>query len=86
MNTFKMPKYPVEEEKAGIEGSVMFELIVSPQGIPVKARLVRSSRKAFTKISFESVMNSRFHPALKSGKAVFCRFNFPVGFRLRKKH
>jgi len=76
------PTYPSALKNEGIEGVVMIEFDVDTKGRVVSARVRQSSDRAFDEPTLRAVLNWRFEPGRKDGRAVPFRMVIPVNFKL----
>jgi TonB family protein len=77
------PAYPADAKAARIQGTVVVELVVDEQGVPVSARALEGPPQlAPTAVAY--AREWRFEPALVNGKAVQARFKLTMPFRLRE--
>ncbi len=75
--------YPVEAEKAGIEGKVFVKIWVDKEGNSKKAIIVNSTDDIFDKPSLDAAMKSRFSPAIFRGKPVDVWVVIPFTYKIR---
>ncbi len=63
--TFRpVPEYPEMARQAGVEGRVIIQVFISPQGIPVEAIITeRSGLGSMDSVAMASVMESSWSPA-----------------------
>jgi protein TonB len=75
----KTPAYPPLARQIRLQGSVVVEVIVSPEGRVESARAL-SGHPLFTKAAVDAANGWRFHPTLLNGVAVrvtgLITFNF----------
>ena len=64
-----VPRYPAEAKAAGIEGSVLVEVVVNEQGSVADAKVVRSI-PLLDEAALESVRQWHFDPSVVNGKPV----------------
>lgn len=76
------PTYPSALKNSGIEGVVMVEFDVDTKGRVVSARVRQSTDRAFEDPTLRAVLNWRFEPGRKDGRAVPFRMVIPVNFKL----
>jgi protein TonB len=63
-----LPRYPIPEAEAGVEGWVVLSFVVKPDGTVREAIIEDSSgRKAFEKSAVNSVKEWRYEPATMNG-------------------
>jgi periplasmic protein TonB len=64
------PQYSAEAMKAKIQGVVVVECVVMPDGVPSAVRVVRSLDPALDLEATKAVRQWRFKPGMKDGKPV----------------
>ncbi len=74
--------YPEVARRAGIEGTVIVQLVVEPDGNPSNLQVVRSASKVLDDAALEAVQNQRFKPAKQRNRPVRVQMGIPVRFRL----
>lgn len=74
--------YPEVARRAGIEGTVVVQLVVEPSGEPSNLQVVRSASKVLDDAALEAVQNQRFKPAKQRNRPVRVQMGIPVVFRL----
>jgi periplasmic protein TonB len=77
-----VPSYPREARAAEIETDVPVEIVVSPTGSVVEARLPRSIGYGLDEATLQTIRRYRFKPALKDGHAVAVRMQWTMKYRL----
>lgn len=77
--------YPKMALKAGIEGTVIVQFVVSPKGIPIDLKIVRSVGAGLDQAALNAVRKVRFTPGIQRGRPVPVRMTVPVRFELRNK-
>lgn len=77
--------YPASLRAAGIEGTVLIEVIVDATGVPEAGsfRVVSSSHPGFEAPARSVVLSARFRPGRWGGRPVRVLIRQPVEFRLR---
>ena len=76
------PVYPFQFKREGIEGWVKMVLIIDQRGNVIKASIRESSHREFEKPSIEAVLQWKFEPGTRNGKAVKVRRIQPFSFKL----
>jgi len=76
--------YPEIARQAGIEGMVVVQIVVDPEGIPRDPVTARSAGEVLDEAAVEAVMKLRFVPGRQRGKAVSVRLAIPIRFRIRE--
>lgn len=81
----RKPIYPAYAWRRGIEGRVVLNVTVTPDGRTKDVSVAQSSRnEALDEAAVVAVRKWRFHPARESGRAVASRLMVPVIFRLNE--
>ena len=76
------PQYPYEMSRAGINGDVVVEFIISATGDVIDTRVVRSSHREFEVPAMQAVQKWKFKPGRKGGRAVAVRASQLIEFNL----
>ena len=76
------PEYTKNAIRAGIEGTVLLEIEISPDGIPRNIRVLRSLDPELDKKAVECVAEWKFRPGEKDGEPVTVAASVEVAFRL----
>lgn len=76
------PQYPFEMKRMAIEGEVLVEFLVDPNGNVVEPRVVRSSQREFEVEAVRSVQKLKFRPGRRGGKNVTTRMQLPISFKI----
>lgn len=76
------PQYPAEAAKARLEGQVIVEFIVEPDGRVTAATVKRSTDARFDEAALAAVRQWMFTPAVEDGKTVRSALAVPVQFSL----
>jgi TonB family protein len=74
--------YPDAARRAGIEGDVRLELVVSAEGEVLEVRVVRPAGNGFDEVAERLVRRFRFRPATSAGRPVPARIPWTYKFRL----
>lgn len=79
-------KYPAVLRQAGIEGSVLIEVVIDTLGHAERAsvRVVQSTHPGFDKEAMDVVTGSLYRPGRMRGHVVRVLVNVPVSFTIRK--
>ncbi|WP_457652947.1 energy transducer TonB [Rhodocaloribacter sp.] len=80
---YKYLEYPDIARKAGLEGLVVVQIVVEPDGRPANPVVARSAGDVLDKAAVEAVMRLRFKPGKQRGVPVRVRMAIPIRFRLR---
>lgn len=80
---YREVNYPEIARKAGIEGFVVLQAIITQDGLATNIEVVRSASAILDKEAIEALQRVKFKPGLQRGKAVRVRMNIPIRFRLR---
>jgi periplasmic protein TonB len=75
-------EYTAEALKARREGSVILQVVVTPDGVAGEIHVLRSLGFGLDEKATEAVRLWRFKPGEKSGKPVSVQATLEVGFRL----
>lgn len=76
------PTYPYEMSRAGINGNVTVEFIISTNGDVTQAQVVKSSHREFEVPAIQAVLKWKFKPGRKGGRAVNVRASQLIEFNL----
>lgn len=78
-----LPHYPIAARRRGIEGSLVLDVLVTPEGSPRAVAVARSSGSALLdEAALEAVRRWRFRPARRGNEPVEGRVSVPIAFRL----
>lgn len=78
-----VPEYPREAKAAGIEGSVMLQIIVDERGYVISASVIAADPPGiFEDAAIQAIMKWRFRPAKFRGKPIKVQTNQTVEFTL----
>jgi periplasmic protein TonB len=78
------PTYPASAKKEGIEGRVIFEIIIDEKGQVRKADLIQSLGEEFDQAAKEAIMRFRFRPAMMDKQAVAVKIKYAINFKLER--
>ena len=76
-------EYPEMARQAEVQGLVVVQFVVEPDGVPSHPVVLRSANALLDEAAVEAVMQLRFKPGKQRGKAVRVRFAIPIRFELR---
>jgi TonB family protein len=76
------PEYSPEANNAGLQGTVLLELVVNEQGLPTEITLLSPMGFGLDERAVAAIEKWRFHPGSKDGKPVKVRAQIEVNFRL----
>jgi TonB family protein len=76
------PRYPTAAKQAGIQGTVLLELVVDERGEVVEVRVIEGLPMGLTEAAFDAATTWRFRPAEVEGRPVRTVHTVPVVFRL----
>jgi len=81
------PVYPRKALHAGLSGSVEIEVVVGVDGVPLSARIARSSgHRALDEAALAAVLSGwRFQPRVRDGEAVEAVARVPIEFVLPER-
>lgn len=80
---FRAP-YPPEAKKKGIQGAVVFELIIDSQGNVRQATLLQGPGAGLNEAAASAIKNLRFKPAHVEDKPVAVKIRYAYRFILEK--
>ncbi len=80
-----VPEYPDIAKRAGIEGTVIVQVLLNKDGKVKKALLGKTSDEVFTESALAAAQKWVFTPALMQGKPVTVWVSIPFQFRLTGK-
>ncbi|PIQ63632.1 MAG: energy transducer TonB [Bacteroidetes bacterium CG12_big_fil_rev_8_21_14_0_65_60_17] len=80
---YKYLEYPEIARKAGLEGLVVIQVVVTPEGKPSMPEVARSAGQVLDEAAVRAVMQLSFEPGMQRGRAVRVRMAIPIRFRLR---
>ena len=75
------PSYPVQAIKAGLQGSVVLEALISRDGVIRELKLVRGSL-LLGQAAYQAVRQWRYQPLVVNGRAMEAQTYVTVDFRL----
>ncbi len=78
-------KYPELARKAGVQGTVVVQIVVDAEGNPQEPQVVKSVAGVLDNAAVEAVMKQKFRPGMQRGRPVAVRMAMPVKFQLRGK-
>ena len=78
------PEYSREARKKKIQGAVTISLLVTEEGLPADARVVKGLGYGLDEIALDTARQYRFRPATLDGKPVPVRTSIEVDFDLQK--
>jgi protein TonB len=67
------PSYPYDMRRAGINGSVVVEFIISTDGDVIQTQVVKSSHREFEMPALQAVQKWKFKPGKRRGQVVNVR-------------
>jgi protein TonB len=76
--------YPAMALRVGLESDVTLRIEIDPQGIVIRAEIIKSGGAGFDEEALKAVKQSRFEPAQSDGKNVSAEFTFVYRFRLQR--
>jgi protein TonB len=79
-------RYPDALLNAGLDGRVVVELVIDPDGYPLadSMRLISASHPLFVPPALDVLRKSRFCPAERDGQRVRARIALPLNFTIRR--
>jgi len=77
------PQYPRQAARDGIEGSVLFEITINPDGTVKSARVLKANpRNVFESAAMNAILKWKFKPKLVDGKGVESKGTQLMEFKL----
>lgn len=77
------PRYPVDAQRRGVEGTVVLQIAVDSNGVPTDiGYAARSGDPDLDRAALTAARDWRFRPALRDGRNVATTVNVPVRFAL----
>jgi len=76
------PEYTAEARRAGIQGTVVVQIVLTPQGRPCPVKILRGLTTELDQNAVKVIERWTFQPAEKDGKPVASRLTVEVAFRL----
>lgn len=80
---YELLDYPEIARQAGMEGMVVVQVVILPNGSPSDPIVARSAGDVLDNAAVEAVMKLSFEPGKQRGKAVSVRLAIPIRFRLK---
>lgn len=74
--------YPETAQRAGVEGTVVVQVIVDENGTPTQPSVLKSVHESLDREAVRAVMEMDFTPGKQRNRPVRVRTNVPVRFRL----
>lgn len=81
---YELLEYPEIARQAGVEGLVIVQVVIEPDGTPSNPEVARSAGAVLDKAAVEAVMKLRFVPGKQRGKSVRVKMALPIRFKLRE--
>ena len=75
-------EYPQAAIAAGIQGRLILDFIVEPDGRPTSVKVLKSLHPLCDSAAVRALRKTRFMPGRQNGEAVPVRMRLPVSFRL----
>jgi periplasmic protein TonB len=79
----ELVRYPELARQAGLEGLVVVQVVVEPDGRPSSPTVIRSAGEILDREAVAAVMQMQFKPGMQRGQPVRVSYAVPVRFRLR---
>jgi periplasmic protein TonB len=77
------PVYPPLSKRLGEQGQAIHSILIGPDGLPTRAKLVKSSGfDRLDQAAYQAVMSWRYVPGKRNGVAVAMSYNAPISFVL----
>lgn len=80
---YALLEYPELARKAGMEGLVVLQFVVEPDGRVSNIEVVRSAGRLLDEAAIKAVQQLQFKPGKQRGRPVRVRFALPIRFRLQ---
>lgn len=80
---YKYVEYPDLARKAGLEGTVVIKIVVSPEGKPTQPVVLKSVHKVLDDAAINGIMQLEFEPARQRNRPVSVWISIPVVFDLK---
>ena len=80
---YELLEYPELARKAGLEGLVVVQFVVEPDGSISNIQVIRSAGKLLDEAAIKAVQQLRFKPGRQRGRPVRVRFSLPIRFKLQ---
>ena len=80
---YALLEYPELARKAGLEGLVVLQFVVEPDGRVSNIEVVRSAGRLLDEAAIKAVQQLQFKPGRQRGRPVRVRFALPIRFRLQ---
>ncbi len=77
------PPYPAEAKLAGIQGTVVVEVLINAEGVPIQATSI-SGPIELQPFAASYAKDWRFEPVLLAGVPQYAKFKIVMPFRLAK--
>jgi protein TonB len=78
------PVYPLGSKRRGEQGLVVHSVLIGVDGLPVRAKLVKSSGfDALDQAAYDAVMHWRYVPGKRNGVIAAMSFNVPINWVLQ---
>jgi protein TonB len=81
---YELLDYPEIARQAGMEGMVVVQVVIQPDGTPADPIIARSAGDVLDEAATKAVMKLTFVPGKQRGKAVSVRLAIPIRFRLKE--
>ena len=76
-------EYPPFAQRAGIEGRVVIQFVVDPQGNVTEPKVIASPHELLSEEALRVVQAAKFTPGEQRGQPVPVRMSIPINFGLR---
>ncbi len=80
---YELLEYPELARKASMEGLVVVQFVVEPDGSVSNIQVIRSAGRLLDEAAVKAVKQLRFKPGRQRGRPVRVRFSLPIRFKLR---
>jgi protein TonB len=83
---YQVLEYPELARRAGIEGQVIVQCVIEPDGTPSNLTVVKSANQILDAEALRAVSKLRFKPGMQRGNPVRVKFALPVRFALTSEN
>jgi len=75
------PQYPPEYAAMQVQGEILVDFVVCPDGTVTGAKVVRAADPRLAQLAEQAVSHWLFSPGIKNGAAVYTRMRVPIVFQ-----
>jgi TonB family protein len=77
------PAYPAEAKAAGVEGSVVLQVVISAEGMPTALKVISSPADSLSQAAMDAVKGWQYMPAKLNGAPTECVSDVTLNFELK---